>query len=50
MLDDMNSILWDQNRRNPFFDLETIEIPKDDFDPKTPVDIINKDLEKYRTL
>ena len=48
MLDDINSILWDQDRRNPFFDLEIIEIPKNDFDPKTPVDIINKDLEKYR--
>ena len=48
MLDDINSILWDQDRRNPFFDLEIIEIPKNNFDPKTPVDIINKDLEKYR--
>lgn len=48
MLDEINNILWDQNRRSPFFDLQTIEIPKDGFDPKTPVDIINKDLENYR--
>ena len=44
MLDnDLNNILWDQDRRNPIFDLQTIEIPKNNFDPKTPVDIINKE-------
>ena len=51
MLDnELNNILWDQNRRNPLFDLQTIEIPKNNFDPKTPVDIINKDLENFRDL
>ena len=45
---DLNQILWEQNRRNPFFDLQTIEIPKHNFDPSTPIDIINKDLENFR--
>ena len=45
---DINQILWDQNRRNPFFDLELIEIPKDNFDPSTPIDIINRDLKNLR--
>ena len=45
---DVNQILWDQNRRNPFFDLELIEIPKDNFDPSTPIDIINRDLKNLR--
>ena len=48
MSDNLNSILWDKDRRNPFFDLETIEIPKVNFDPKTPVNIINKDLKNFR--
>ena len=49
MLDnDLNNILWDQDRRNPIFDLQTIEIPQNNFDPKTPVDIINKDLENVK--
>ena len=48
MSDNLNSILWDKDHRNPFFDLETIEIPKINFDPKTPVSIINKDLKNFR--
>lgn len=41
---DINNILWDKNPRNPFFDLEIIEIPKDNFDPKTPASIVKNDL------
>lgn len=49
MLDsELNNILWDQNHKDPFFDLQTIEIPKNNFDPKTPVNIINNDLENFR--
>ena len=44
----MINILWEQDRRNPFFDLATIEIPKNNFDPQTPVDKINKDLQHFR--
>ena len=43
-----NNILWDQDHRNSFFDVQSIEIPKDNFDPQTPITIINKDLEHFR--
>ena len=48
MDNDLNQILWDQDRKNRFFDLQTVEIPKNNFDPSTPVDIINRDLKDFR--
>ena len=48
MDNDLNQILWDQDRKNSFFDLQTVEIPKNNFDPSTPVDIINRDLKDFR--
>ena len=40
--------LWDHDQTNSFFDLQTIEIPKNNFDPQTPVDKINKGLKNFR--
>ena len=45
---DINTILWEQNPKNPYFDLEIIEIPKINFDPKTPIQIIKNDVEKLK--
>ena len=44
---DINQILWEKNKWSPYFDLETIEIPKTNFDPRTPIDIIKKDLHDF---
>ena len=50
MLDNMNlnDILWDTDPKNTFFDLQAIEIPKTNFDPKTPIDFITSDLLNFR--
>ena len=45
-----DNVLWDQNSNDPFFDLEEIIIPKDNFDPRTPVQIINRDLAAFETM
>ena len=36
----LDDILRDTNFDDPFFDLELIEIPKYDFDPKSPIEKI----------
>ena len=45
--DDFLDILWDNNPNDPRFELEHIEIPRDNFDPSTPAEIINRNLHKY---
>ena len=45
---DINDVLWDTEPRNSIFDLQSIEIPKNNFDARTPSNIINGDLENYR--
>ena len=44
----INNILREQDPKNPYFDLEIIEIPKDNFDPLTPVNIINNKIKKCK--
>ena len=44
----INNIFWEQDPKNPYFDLEIIEIPKDNFDPLTPVNIINNKIKKCK--
>ena len=45
---DINNILWDQDPKNPFFDLQIIEIPKNNFDPVTPIDLIRRSTKKCK--
>ena len=47
-INNLNDILWDVDPKNHIFDLELIEIPKQNFDPLTPLNIINRDLEKCK--
>ena len=44
----LDDILRDTNFDDPFFDLELIEIPKYDFDPKSPIEKINDDLNNFQ--
>ena len=45
--DEFLDILWDENPNDPLFELETIDIPRDNFDPSTPAETINRNLHKY---
>ena len=40
-------ILWEEDPNHPDFELETIDISRDNFDPSTPAEIINRNLHKY---
>ena len=44
----MNNILWEQDPKNSFFDLQVLEIPKDNFDKVTPVNAIKNKTQKCR--
>ena len=44
----LDDILREINLDSPDFDLELIEIPKYNYDPKTPIEKINKDLKKFK--
>lgn len=51
MLDDekcLDDILRDIDFDDPFFDLDLVEIPKINFDPKTPIQKINNDFKKFK--
>ena len=43
----MEDILRETNFEDPFFDLELIDIPKYNFNPKTPIEKINGDLNLF---
>lgn len=43
----LDDILRDTNFDDPFYDLELMEIPKYNFNPKTPIEKINGDLDKF---
>ena len=45
---DISNILWDQDPKNPFFDLQVFEIPKNNFDPLTPLNIIKNKTKKCK--
>ena len=44
----INNILWDWDPKNPFFDLQIFEIPKNNFDPVTPIDLIRRRTKKCK--
>ena len=44
----LDDILRDIDIDSPFYDLELIEIPKYNYDPKTPIEKINKDFKKFK--
>ena len=39
----INNILWEQNPKDSYFELELLDIPKQNFDPVTPIDVIRND-------
>ena len=43
----MEDILRETNFDDPFFDLELIDIPKYNYNPKTPIEKINGDLNLF---
>ena len=43
----INNIFWEQNPMDQYFDLEILDIPKHNFDPKTPINIIKNDLKNW---
>ena len=45
----LDDILRDTDFNDPFFDLDLIEIPKYNYNPKTPIEKINSDLKKFRS-
>ena len=44
----LDDILREINLDDPFYDLELIEIPKYNYNPKTPIEKINYDLKKFK--
>ena len=44
----LDNILRDTNFDDQFFDLDLIEVPKINFDPKTPIQKINSDFKKFQ--
>ena len=45
---DISNILWDQDPKNQYFDLQVIDIPKTNFDPLTPLNIIKNETNKCK--
>ena len=45
---DIANILWEQDPKNPFFDLQIFEIPKHNFDPVTPLNFIKSKTDKVK--
>jgi hypothetical protein len=45
---DINNILWEQDPKNQFFDLEVVEIPKHNFDAQTPLNLIKNCTQKSK--
>ena len=45
---DIENILWEQDPKNPYFDLQVIDIPKNNFDPITPINIIKNKTNKCK--
>ena len=43
----LDDVLNNTNFNDPFFDLELIEVPKINYDPKGPIEKINGDLGKF---
>ena len=43
----LDDILRETDFNDPFFDLDLIEIPKYNYNPKTPIEKINGDLKKF---
>ena len=44
----LDDLLLDINWDDPFYDLELVDIPKVDFNPKIPTDIINSEFQNFK--